>query len=245
MPVVVILTARPVDQEAYARVATAVGWSGDGPAGLTVHVATIDAATLHVTDVWADEATARAFLDGSLTPALGAQGVVDVTIAVHPAAGIHLPTDRAPRRILVIANRTLGTPQLDRSLRSHLANERCEFHLLVPVEAVGNVATDDDFGDPALPGTTVPASSEEVARTRLYAELDRLHRSGVPATGEVGPDDAVEGVRGVLRRKQFDEIVLSTLPPGVSRWLGRDLQSRLQRAVDLPVNVVVAEFPPA
>lgn len=245
MAVVVTLSARPVDQEAYARVATAVGWDGDGPVGLRAHVATIEAGALHVTDVWADETSARAFPDGSLTPALRAQGVVDVTVAVHPAAGLNLSAARAPRRILVIANRTLGTPQLDRSLRSHLANERCEFHLLVPVEAVGNVATDDDFGDPALPGTTVPASSAEVARTRLYAELDRLHRAGVPATGEVGPDDAVEGVRDVLRRMQFDEIILSTLPPGASRWLGRDLQSRLQRAVDLPVNVVVAESRPA
>lgn len=244
MTVVVTLTARPLNRDGYERVAAAVGWRGGGLVGLSVHVATIEDGATRVTDVWDDEAAADAFL-GIVKPALAAEGAAEVMVTVGPAVGLNLPTHRAPRRILVIANRTLGTPQLDRSLRNHLTNERCEFHLLVPVEAVGAIAGGDDFGDPALPGTTVPATSEEVARTRLYTELDRLHRTGIPATGEVGSDDALEAVRDVLRRKQFDEIVLSTLPPGVSRWLGRDLPSRLQRAVDLPVNVVIAETQPS
>jgi hypothetical protein len=40
-------------------------------------------------------------------------------------------------------------------------------------------------------------------------------------------------------------MVLSTLPPGVSRWLGMDLVSRVERAVDLPVTHIIAESEPA
>jgi hypothetical protein len=44
----------------------------------------------------------------------------------------------------------------------------------------------------------------------------------------------------VLRREQFDEIILSTLPPGVSRWLGQDLPHRVQKQFELPLHHVVA-----
>jgi fructoselysine-6-phosphate deglycase len=43
------------------------------------------------------------------------------------------------------------------------------------------------------------------------------------------------------RVERFDEIILATLPPGVSRWLGMDLPHRVQRSVDLPVTHVVSE----
>jgi cell pole-organizing protein PopZ len=47
-------------------------------------------------------------------------------------------------------------------------------------------------------------------------------------------------MRDVMRRRQFDEIILSTLPPGVSRWLGQDLPHRAEKQFRLPIQHVVA-----
>jgi GABA permease len=44
----------------------------------------------------------------------------------------------------------------------------------------------------------------------------------------------------VLREITFDEIIVSTLPAGPSRWLKRDLPHRVEREYGLPVTHVVA-----
>jgi hypothetical protein len=46
-------------------------------------------------------------------------------------------------------------------------------------------------------------------------------------------------VGDVLRREEYDEIILSTLPPGASKWLKRDLPHKLARQYQLPVTHVV------
>ena len=43
---------------------------------------------------------------------------------------------------------------------------------------------------------------------------------------------------------EFDEIVVSTLPTGSSRWLGLDLPRRLEKLTSVPVRHVVSK-PPA
>jgi len=44
----------------------------------------------------------------------------------------------------------------------------------------------------------------------------------------------------MLNRPPFDEIVLSTLPPGLSRWLRQDLPHRIARTFELPMSTVTA-----
>jgi hypothetical protein len=65
----------------------------------------------------------------------------------------------------------------------------------------------------------------------LVAEVD----------GEVGEADPVAVIREVLGGQQVDEIILSTLPQRRSRWLARDLPSRVHRDFGLPVTHVVSE----
>jgi hypothetical protein len=183
-----------------------------------------------------DERAARAFVAEALLPALRGQWP-DVEATVRPVDA------RAPRRVLVVANQTLGTPALDACIRARLEVGPSTFHLLAPTEPVLSSAGGDDFGDPVLYSTVATSRSEEAARDRLYATLELLHAAGIAATGEVVIQDPVDSVLAAMASRPFDEIVLSTLPVGASRWLRRDLPSRLQRAVQLPLTVVIEQSP--
>jgi hypothetical protein len=100
------------------------------------------------------------------------------------------------------------------------------FHVVVPATPVASGFTWDED------------ESRREAGERLESFLDRLRALGVEAAGEVGDRDPVSAVRDALRGREIDEIVLSTLPPGISRWLGLDIPSRLRGAVSVPVTVV-------
>jgi GABA permease len=156
------------------------------------------------------------------------------------------------RRYLVVANETLGQSDLQAAIAQRIAAGPAEFHVLVP-EAVsgwtlGGGLPDPVSGfipvDPATLAATRQQSQDE-ARERLDGELARLHARGVMATGEVGPYDPVGAVAQVLERSSFDEIIVSTLPAPVSRWLRLDLARRLERRFHLPVTHVAHGGTPA
>jgi hypothetical protein len=64
--------------------------------------------------------------------------------------------------------------------------------------------------------------------------------AGAEVDGEIGDPDPLVAIREVLQGQQFDEILLSTLPVGLSRWLGLDLPSRARRLGTGPVTVIEA-----
>ncbi|MCZ2824988.1 MULTISPECIES: hypothetical protein [unclassified Modestobacter] len=79
-----------------------------------------------------------------------------------------------------------------------------------------------------------------LAAQRLDHALDQLGSLGATVTGEVGDPDALEAVRTTLRHFTADEIIVSTLPQGLSRWLHRDLPSRLRKVTGVTVTHLVA-----
>lgn len=138
-------------------------------------------------------------------------------------------------RYLVVAHRTLGGDHLLEHIRALRSAGPCRFHLLVPVHHPSDHVW----------------SEEEVhaeAGRRLQAGLDRLRGEGVIADGEVGDANPVYAIGCVLRRegqRSFDGIVLSTLPPGPSRWLKLDVPSRVRREYAwLPLTHLVEEHAP-
>jgi hypothetical protein len=133
------------------------------------------------------------------------------------------------RRYLVVANLTLGGEHLTATVRQCLQAGACSFHVLVPAAPP--------------PGTLTSVEGDEVAlaRARLETALDRFRELGAEADGEIGDARPLDAIQDVLARETFDGIILSTLPPGLSRWLGMDLLSRVERAVDIPVTHLVGE----
>jgi hypothetical protein len=133
-------------------------------------------------------------------------------------------------RYLIVAHRTLGAPELHERVREIAAEAPASFHLLVPV-------TDPDPADRTWTESEVMAR----ARERLAHEVNDLRAQGLEATGEIGDVNPVFAVSQLLRRgERFDGVLLSTLPPGHSRWLKLDVANRLSREADTPVEIIVS-----
>ena len=79
-----------------------------------------------------------------------------------------------------------------------------------------------------------------VAAERLESGLEWLRTHGATADGEVGCTDTFAAVTAVVQRGGIDEILVSTLPSRLSRWLKQDLPHKLEKAVTIPVSVVTA-----
>lgn len=130
---------------------------------------------------------------------------------------------------LIVANQTLPSATLWRAVTER-AQVGAAFHAVVPLTPVAHGFTWDED------------ESRRQAEGRLGTFLERVRGLGVEATGEVGDRDPVQAVSDCLRgMPDVDEIILSTLPPGISRWLGQDVAGRLRGSVPIPVAVVYEE----
>jgi hypothetical protein len=140
-------------------------------------------------------------------------------------------------RILVIAHRTLGGPHLLDEVRQRIVAGDCAVHLLVPQYHPTKMATYTD--------SQIHAMAQRVLEDGMH-QIRRLDSTGkVDVTGEVGDINPVHAVDVLLTRgMRFDEILLSTLPVGPSRWLKADVPSRMSREFRIPLIHVVAEPAP-
>ena len=132
------------------------------------------------------------------------------------------------RNYLVVANQTLGGEHLLATLREKVAEGPCRLYLVVPATAVREHFTHTE------------GEARAAARQRLEEAKTRFAVLGVEIDGEVGSGHPLDAIRDALERQSFDEIILSTLPPGPSQWLRQDLPHRVERAFGLPMTHVVA-----
>src|SRR5688572_2964177 len=137
------------------------------------------------------------------------------------------------RSYLIVANQTLTSQSLTDAITTRLSEGPVRTHVVVPLSPVGGRLTWDE------------AESRSVAQTRLDEVVARLREMGAEADGEVGDRDPVMAVKDALRGRDIDEVIVSTLPRGMSRWLGEDVPSRLRDSVPVPVTVVTQEGPAA
>ena len=123
------------------------------------------------------------------------------------------------RRYLVLANRTLGGAALVAEIRQR-AQPGASFYVVVPAE-------------PDRP----------TAEARLSDALARFRFLGADVDGEVGDPHPVAAVNDALQGRTVDEIIVSTLPAGISRWIQNDTPSKIGRIFALPVIHVISTEP--
>jgi hypothetical protein len=126
--------------------------------------------------------------------------------------------------VLVVANVTSASDELLAALSSRAERGQCGFTLLVPATGGGKAA-------------------REAAHARLEKALERMRGAGLEVEGMVGDADPVIAVHDVWDPRRFDEIVISTLPTGASRWLAVDLPHRVEKFTGVQVEHVVAAEP--
>ena len=68
----------------------------------------------------------------------------------------------------------------------------------------------------------------------------RLRELGAEVAGEIGSGDPLAAVLDVTRHQDFDEVIVSTLPSRISKWLRQDLPHKIEKHVTVPVTVVTA-----
>ncbi len=151
------------------------------------------------------------------------------------------------KRYLIVANQTLAGDQVPRLVAERAAAGPSEFHLLVPAtrsKETQRLMT--GVADPMSGYTVVAPEDLSVARARdreqaegrLSTFLVRLADHSDQLTSEVAGHDPFAAIARVMERSSFDEIIISTLPNSVSRWLKMDLPSRVERSFSIPVVVV-------
>ena len=132
-----------------------------------------------------------------------------------------------PAHILVVAHQTAATQGLLDAVRERAARSPASFHLVVPRLARGmhRVVDPQDAGD-------------DEAHRALDQALPKLSEAaGSPVTGDIGDSEPLMAIHDAINLGKYDELIISTLPLGVSRWLKLDLVSK-SRALGLPVTHV-------
>lgn len=151
------------------------------------------------------------------------------------------------RRILVVANQSIGGDHLAELIRARAAAGPVETLLVVPATHHSDLVELLAQAFAVQGGMRPPSNGDDAherARAQATAGVHWLAGLGVSAIGEVVETDPVPAIREHLDRGEVDEVIVSTLPAGVSRWLHQDLAHRIRRMTGTPVTVVTADHPP-
>jgi hypothetical protein len=133
------------------------------------------------------------------------------------------------KRILIVANQTAAGPHLREAVRKRMSEGPCRFTLLVPATP------------PREHISWTDEEAYELAGKRLGQAMEGLKELGIPLRGVVGDPAPIEAIGDELRGSFYDEIILSTLPPGASKWLKQDLPSRVERRFEIKVTHLTSE----
>jgi hypothetical protein len=134
-----------------------------------------------------------------------------------------------PAHVLVVAHQTAATPGLLDAVRERAARSPASFHLVVPQQPHGI----HKLVDPQDAGV-------DEAQRVLDTALPKLSEAaGHEVSGSIGDAEPLMAIQDAINLGAYDEIIISTLPLGISRWLKLDLVSKA-RGLGLPVTHVAA-----
>ncbi len=140
----------------------------------------------------------------------------------------------APARVLVVAHRTAATQALIDAVAARAARGAAKFTLLVPRMPHGlHRLVDPEDAD------------ESEAQAVLELALPLLEEAaGAPVEGKIGDPSPSDAIHDAMNIDGYDEIIISTLPARVSRWLHADLPRKLT-PLGVPITTVTAKGPRA
>jgi hypothetical protein len=135
------------------------------------------------------------------------------------------------RRILVIANETVGGETLREEIRRRAESYREQVLVVCPAlnSPIRHWASDED-------------AARAAAQKRLAASLARLAEAGIQARGEVGDSEPLQAIEDALRTFGADEIIISTHPEGRSNWLEKGVVSGARDRFAVPITHVVVDL---
>jgi hypothetical protein len=164
---------------------------------------------------------------------------VAIAAAYMRARSLERPAPTAPvrrgpedeRRILVIANETVGGQTLRDMIREKSEGYREEVLVVVPAlnSPVRHWASDED-------------GARAAAGERLARSLSQLREVGVDARGEIGDSEPLQAIEDWLRIFTPDEIIISTHPEGRSHWLERGVVRGARERFAVPITHVVVDL---
>jgi hypothetical protein len=129
--------------------------------------------------------------------------------------------------VLVVAHQTAATQGLLDAVRERAAKGPAQFHLVVPRQPHGLHKAVDPI-----------EAGEAEARQVLEDALPKLSEAaGSEVDGSIGDPEPLMAIQDAVNLGSYDEIIISTLPLGISRWLKLDLISKA-KALGLPVTHV-------
>jgi hypothetical protein len=144
--------------------------------------------------------------------------------------GVPAMESSIPVRVLVVAHKTAATQPLLDAVRERAGRGPCVFTLLVPNATHGlhKVVDPED------------QSADEASAVINHAVPLLEEAAGSHVEGIVGAPDPVVAAHDAINLRGFDEVIVSTLPTKLSRWLRLDLPSKISGA-GLPVSTVTPE----
>ena len=136
------------------------------------------------------------------------------------------------RRLLVVANQTVGGRSLLREIQNRSRGADTEILVITPALVGSRAAHWSSDVDEAI----------ELARQRMELSLQAIQEAGLRAKGKVGDSEPNVAIEDALREFAADEIIISTHPPERSRWLEGGVVERARDEIELPVTHVVVDL---
>jgi GABA permease len=147
-------------------------------------------------------------------------------------------------KVLIVGNRSLGGDELRALVEGCVESGHTEMHLVVPVPSPFAAAVAVGATAPDIAPTLSRDVEEDrrVAQEQLEYGIAWLTELGVSAGGELSMEvDTPSAVARLVEALGANQVIVSTLPRKVSRWLRQDLPCRIGRKVSVPVTVVSNE----
>ena len=135
------------------------------------------------------------------------------------------------RRILVVANETVGGETLRDTIRERSEGYREQVLVVSPAlnTPLKHWISDED-------------GARNEAQKRLNRSLARLREAGVDARGEIGDGEPLQAIEDALRTFGADEIIISTHPEGRSNWLEKGVVSGARERFAVPITHVIVDL---